>query len=192
MSAETPAPLCPRDGSSLEVHRSATAELWSCPECHGIRVEPAALAALLRHDERPPLRFPEVEVERLEGTALCSCPGQPLMDRVVREEDDLSLDICPKCGAHWFDAGELHCYLAERIGAARQSLGEARSIPAVLLEVGMGLIFGLFLWDWPAGDWSGVNAPRINQRTRTASRWTWTDRRFPWRNGGGRDRHIDR
>lgn len=151
MTAATPAPLCPRDGSELESHRGATAELWSCPECHGIRVEPAALEALVRSDETPPLRYPEAVVEHVEGTALYSCPGQPLMNRVVRHEDRLTLDVCPKCGAHWFDAGELHCYVAERIGAARQSLGEARSIPAVLLEVGLGAIFGLIFWDWP--DW---------------------------------------
>ncbi len=149
MSTETTAPLCPRDGSELELSRSATAELWACPECHGVRVEPTALKALVASDERPPLRYPEAEVERVEGTALCACPGQPLMNRVVRHEDRLTLDVCPECGAHWFDAGELNCYLAERVDAARESLGAARSVHAVLLEAGLGAIVGLLFWDWP-------------------------------------------
>jgi Zn-finger nucleic acid-binding protein len=52
------------------------------------------------------------DVKIVEGTALCSCRGQPLMQRVTR--DDLNLDVCPRCGTFWFDAGEMQCYLATR------------------------------------------------------------------------------
>lgn len=121
-------PLCPRDGSELEVLGWRDTFYGSCPTCHGIRIERSSLERLARSGSRPPLtRVGEMadDVEIVEDTALCSCQGQPLMHRVTR--DGLSLDVCPRCGAFWFDAGEVQCYLATRATPRAMSLSNAEA-----------------------------------------------------------------
>jgi Zn-finger nucleic acid-binding protein len=115
MVTESITPLCPRDGSGLEVRGWRDSFYGFCTGCHGIRIERSSLERLARSGSRPPLTRVDGmadDVEIVEGTALCSCRGQPLMQRVTR--DDLHLDVCPRCGAFWFDAGEMQCYLATR------------------------------------------------------------------------------
>lgn len=137
MNSQVKELLCPRDGSRLEVRRWGESEYGFCVRCHGIRIERDQLAGMVRNADEPPLSYPADLAggpEIVEGTALCSCSGQPVMDGVVH--GDLSLDACPACGAVWFDAGEIQCYLAERRKQAPASLGDARNTTEVLAEVG--------------------------------------------------------
>jgi Zn-finger nucleic acid-binding protein len=132
MNTETNGALCPRDGSPLEGRSFQGSDYRVCPGCHGVRIEAEALEAWVRTGARPALTVPTEAPEIVEGTALCSCEGQPLMDRMV--QDDLVLDVCPQCHAVWFDPGELQCYLVAR-GHDYQTLGDAQPTPVVLWEV---------------------------------------------------------
>lgn len=114
--------LCPRDGSPLKVQRWQSSEYASCPSCHGLRVERSALETWSRSGAVPSstaVKRPDEELEIWEGTALCSCAGQPLMNRVVRH--GLTIDVCPSCGAFWFDAGEIERHVS---GEGRGLAGE--------------------------------------------------------------------
>ena len=127
--------LCPRDGSPLEIRRRGESDYGFCPTCHGIRIEAGQLAGMIRAADAPPFSYLSSlseGTEIVEGTALCSCPGQPVMDGLVH--GDLSLDVCRSCGAFWFDAGEIQCYLAEKRHQAPVSLGDARSTFEVLQD----------------------------------------------------------
>jgi Zn-finger nucleic acid-binding protein len=136
METRTRDVLCPRDASPLEIRRWGESDYGFCPTCHGIRIEGDQLAEMIRRADEPPLSYPSnlsEGTEIVEGTVLCSCPGQPVMDGLVH--GDLSLDVCRACGAMWFDAGEIQCYLAEKRRQAPVSLGDSRSTFEVLLDV---------------------------------------------------------
>jgi Zn-finger nucleic acid-binding protein len=136
MTSQAQKLLCPRDGSELEIRRWQDSEFGFCTRCHGMLIERPELDAL-SHSEGPPLTYPDDPpdgVDVKEGPTLCSCPGQPLMDRVNRE-GDLSIDVCPVCQAVWFDAGEVHCYLAARQDVVLGGLGAAMSLPRAIGEL---------------------------------------------------------
>lgn len=145
MNGVTETLLCPRDGSRLKVQRWQSSEYASCPSCHGLRVERSALETWSRSGAVPSPtagKRPDEELEIWEGTALCACAGQPLMNRVVRH--GLAIDVCPSCGAFWFDAGEIERHV-EGNGEGRKSESATGSVrrqrygvekaPEVILEV---------------------------------------------------------
>lgn len=159
MSAESRGRLCPRDGSPLEIRQWREVAYASCPRCHGFHLGRSELERLIRlHAGSPPAETPPTAdgTEIVEGTALCSCGEQPLMKRVTR--DGLSLDVCPSCGAFWFDFGEIEAYVTARRGAQAAEGLRLRPVSTpmagvdigglgwVLLEV-VGQILVGFSWD---------------------------------------------
>lgn len=133
--------LCPRDASPLAIREWGPAWYGFCERCGGIWIGREQFDALVEHGSSPVAVYPEGDFQILEDTALCSCPGQPLMSRVTR--DDLSIDVCPACHAIWFDAGEVQCILAaQREAELRKGLPPIAEPPGPLEEA--GLVFDLF------------------------------------------------
>jgi Zn-finger nucleic acid-binding protein len=121
MRSDAPDLLCPRDAGRLSIREWDLAQYGFCARCGGVWIGRAELDKLVEQSLTPPAVYPEAELRILEGTALCPCAGQPLMNRVTR--DEVTLDICPACQAIWFDAGEIQCVLAvERHAALRKGL----------------------------------------------------------------------
>ena len=111
MNPDAPDLLCPRDAGRLSIREWGSARYGYCDRCGGVWIGRAELDKLVEQSSFPPATYPEGEFRILEGTALCPCAGQPLMNRVTR--DAVTVDICPACQAIWFDAGEIQCVLAE-------------------------------------------------------------------------------
>lgn len=121
MEPDRPELFCPRDASPLAVREWGPSWFGSCGRCHGVWIRPEELHRFSQQLASPPASYPEGEIEVLEDTALCSCAGQPLMNRVVR--DAVSIDVCPSCRAIWFDPGELQCLLAAQRAATLAGRG---------------------------------------------------------------------
>lgn len=102
--------VCPRDATRLAIREWGGASFGSCERCRGVWIGAQELQRLSSRLASPPGSYPAGQIEILEDTALCSCAGQPLMNRIVR--DEMSIDVCPSCHAIWLDAGELQCLLA--------------------------------------------------------------------------------
>lgn len=127
--------LCPRDASGLAIREWGPAWYGFCERCGGVWIGREELDELVEHSSSPLATYPEGDFQILEDTALCSCTGQPLMNRLTR--DDVSIDLCPACQAIWFDAGEIQCILAaEREAKLRRGLPPVAEPGGPLEEAG--------------------------------------------------------
>jgi Zn-finger nucleic acid-binding protein len=145
MSVQSRDRLCPRDGSPLEIHQWREVAYASCPHCHGFHIGRSELERMIRfHADSPHTEPPPAAdgIKVVEGTALCSCREQPLMKRVTR--DGLSLDVCPGCGAFWFDSGEIEAYVTARRSAQATEGLARRPVSTLTAGVDIGeLVWGL-------------------------------------------------
>ncbi|MEE9563168.1 MAG: zf-TFIIB domain-containing protein [Thermoanaerobaculia bacterium] len=107
---------CPRDGSVLESKAVGSAEVLVCKECHGLWLSGYDLAALLRSPyESWKLPWAELSVPEtaiFQEKVRCLCRSRALMKIVGRE--GIRVDLCPDCGALWFDGGELEELIRRR------------------------------------------------------------------------------
>lgn len=103
--------VCPRDFTLLSSHEWGAATYQHCPTCDGVLLERSEVEKLVQSGAHPPTRRPEKGLSFEDGTALCSC-SDATMQTVSRE--GVAVDVCPACGAVWFDAGELQRVVAEK------------------------------------------------------------------------------
>jgi len=138
--------VCPRDFHLLTPHEWGAATYLVCPTCHGVLLERAEVEKILRSGTSPPTQEPQEEPVFEDGTALCSCEEVRMMT-IARE--GVAVDLCPRCKAVWFDAGELQRVVA----------GEDQDLPSNLstestggaLEVldlvdGVSLVIRALVW----------------------------------------------
>jgi Zn-finger nucleic acid-binding protein len=115
MTAENQDLRSPRDMSPLEIVVWEEWQYGSCPQCHVIFIELCELERLSEsHGAPPPDDSSRAEDGRegVEDAVRCSCDGRPLMHRI--DQAGVAVDICVRCGSHWFDANEIEEYMASR------------------------------------------------------------------------------
>jgi Zn-finger nucleic acid-binding protein len=99
---------CVRDGSVLESRVVGSAEVFVCGECHGLWISGYDVAALLRSPyeswKLPWSEMRVLETALFQEEARCLCRSRARMKIVERE--GIRVDLCPDCGALWFDGGE--------------------------------------------------------------------------------------
>ena len=104
--------VCPRDFTLLTAHEWGAATYLSCPTCRGVLLERRDAETIVRSGTHPHFERPAEEAVFEDGTALCSCSEVRMKSG---SRDGVTVDVCPKCKAVWFDAGEL-----ERVVAANR------------------------------------------------------------------------
>jgi Zn-finger nucleic acid-binding protein len=127
--------VCPRDFGPLTAHEWGAATYLYCESCHGVLLEASELDKMLAYGTHPRLPLPAEEPHFEDGSALCSCSGRA-MKSVSRE--GVTVDVCPSCGATWFDAGELRWVVAgKRMPFITSQRPESED---------RGLLLALILW----------------------------------------------
>lgn len=104
--------VCPRDFTLLSAQKWGAATYLYCSTCRGVMLERPNVEKIVQAGTQPRIERPEEEPVFEDGTAQCSC-SEARMKSVSR--DGVTVDVCPKCKAVWFDAGEL-----ERVVAANR------------------------------------------------------------------------
>ena len=100
---------CPRDGVELEARIAGPARLFVCSHCHGLWIGRRDLEDYLRSPfeswKLPGAGTAPTGVTVAHEAVRCRCSSAPLMRTVAQES--VIVDVCPDCGAVWFDGGEL-------------------------------------------------------------------------------------
>lgn len=100
---------CPRCVEALRAERAAGGELMLCPGCAGVLFPPDELRRWIREETSPGVVLDSlVAVPSTSEVPQASCPRcDILMDRLRRDAIDMTVDVCPRCRALWFDEPEL-------------------------------------------------------------------------------------
>ena len=100
---------CPRDGGGLERRPVGPAEMFICPECHGLWISEADLEAFL-HMPSEVWKLPAVRARFwspsvYDDTARCPCGHDNAMESLTRR--GTRIDVCGSCRGVWLDGGEM-------------------------------------------------------------------------------------
>lgn len=113
---------CPEDQKLLAVHRHDEIELQVCRHCHGVWLTREQLASrCVRSENLPAEARRKADSKRRETgrPRTCSQCLVPLNPQLV---EGVEIDLCPKCGGLWLDAGEFdavhHWYMMRYAKAA--------------------------------------------------------------------------
>lgn len=134
---------CPKCGLRMHVWESNGLTLDHCHDCKGLWFDAGELA---RYLARSRAHLAEAELRVAEATKFL-CPRCPDVHLAHVHEDDVTLDICPRCRGLFVDVGELY----ELLGAIRRN--EFAGDPAVA-HLG-NLALGLYIAARLLGETSG-------------------------------------
>lgn len=115
------------DQKVLAVHRHAEVEVQVCRHCSGVWLTHDQLASRCVRGENLPAEARRAEAARSRHGALRRICSQCLVPLNSQRIEGVEIDLCPKCGGLWLDAGEFdaihHWYMtrpAKPEGAARK------------------------------------------------------------------------
>src|SRR5688572_29131791 len=97
---------CPVDQKVLAVHRHAEVEVQVCRHCGGVWLTHEQLASRCVRGENLPAEARRAVESRPRHAAVrrtCSQCLAPLKPQII---EGVEIDLCPKCGGLWLDAGE--------------------------------------------------------------------------------------
>ena len=136
----------------MRVHRKTFAEVDVCPTCEGIFFDPGEALAELGPEAEVSFLVEEGRARRLRPSILkCPAHAAPVGEGAFRsaapaqaptfvvyavgtEERSVEVDVCPRCGGFWLDAGEGEALLA-KVDA------EVDVVDAYRKEHGTGLLY---------------------------------------------------
>ena len=121
------------------MHRHGGVELQVCRHCNGVWLTREQLASCcVKHETLPSESRSKLDARQRNATSqrTCSQCNVPLKPQIV---EAVEIDLCPKCGGLWLDAGEFDAvhqwYMTRNAG----SPGAARSGRSRLADVADGI-----------------------------------------------------
>jgi Zn-finger nucleic acid-binding protein len=96
---------CPRDGKVLVFVDDGNHLRDRCPDCEGVLLDRAELAAALGKAQGRTVALAADKVAELPAGSL-SCPRDGAMLRRL-DHQGVELDLCSRCGSLWLDRGEI-------------------------------------------------------------------------------------
>ncbi|MGD2114093.1 MAG: zf-TFIIB domain-containing protein [Acidobacteriota bacterium] len=152
--------VCPRDFTLLSAREWQGTSYLHCDTCHGVLLERSEVERIVHSGAaHPPTGASIGEATFEDGSAPCSCSDATM---VTVNRQGVAVDVCPRCKAVWFDAGELQRMVARARRQSAESDGSAP--PGLLLKPSggtvsswggwlaldlLGELLGAILTDWP-------------------------------------------
>ena len=124
------------------MHRHGGIELQVCRHCSGVWLTREQIASrCVKHEALPTGSRRKLATEPKHETTkrVCSQCRVPLKPRIV---EAVEIDLCPKCGGLWLDAGEFDAVHRWYMAAGAGSTGDTRANKIRLRDVADGAAHG--------------------------------------------------